>query len=234
MTKKEALEELEKAGTEQNRNVYPRHGVRSKMFGVSFANLYRIQKTINVDHRLAQELWTTGIFEARLLATMIADPYAANNALLDAWAADLDNYVLTDSFAAYVARTSLARKKGRWRRSRDEWIASVGWILVANAAMADDDTPDDEFERHLDTIEKKIHSARDRVRYTMNNALIAIGVRNDALHAKAVEAARRIGKVDVDHGETSCKTPDAIAYMEKTRKHRAAKVAKAAAKKRAR
>jgi len=28
-------------------------------------------------------------------------------------------------------------------------------------------------------------------------------------------AAKRIGKVEVDHGETSCKTPDASTYIRK-------------------
>ena len=32
---------------------------------------------------------------------------------------------------------------------------------------------------------------------------------------KAIETARRIGKVQVDHGETNCKTPDAVPYIEK-------------------
>ena len=49
----------------------------------------------------------------------------------------------------------------------------------------------------------------------MNGALIAIGLRSPALRKKAVAAARRIGKVDVDHGETGCKTPDADSYIEK-------------------
>ena len=50
----------------------------------------------------------------------------------------------------------------------------------------------------------------------MNSALISIGVRNSKLERKALAAAKRIGKVEVDHGETSCKTPDATAYIKKT------------------
>lgn len=50
----------------------------------------------------------------------------------------------------------------------------------------------------------------------MNNALINIGVRNPKLEKKAIAAARRIGKIEVDHGQTSYKTPDAAAYIKKT------------------
>ena len=54
----------------------------------------------------------------------------------------------------------------------------------------------------------------------MNNALIAIGTRSDALEEAALAAARRIGPVLVDHGQTSCKTPDALTYLPKARAHR--------------
>ena len=49
----------------------------------------------------------------------------------------------------------------------------------------------------------------------MNNALIAIGGRNAKLKKLALAAAKKIGKVEVDHGDTSCKTPDAAAYINK-------------------
>jgi hypothetical protein len=51
----------------------------------------------------------------------------------------------------------------------------------------------------------------------MNNALIAIGTRNAKVEKKALEAAKMIGKVEVDHGETGCKTPDAAEYIKKAR-----------------
>ena len=50
----------------------------------------------------------------------------------------------------------------------------------------------------------------------MNNAVINIGVRNSRLQRKTIAAAKRIGKVEVDHGETGCKTPDAVSYIKKT------------------
>ncbi len=49
----------------------------------------------------------------------------------------------------------------------------------------------------------------------MNRALIAIGIRNEDLKQTAIGIAREIGKVQVDHGATSCKTPDAESYIKK-------------------
>ena len=60
----------------------------------------------------------------------------------------------------------------------------------------------------------------------MNNALISIGVRNPKLQKSATAAAVRIGTVEVDHGETSCKTPEAVSYIKKTVAHNKKKAAK--------
>lgn len=59
---------------------------------------------------------------------------------------------------------------------------------------------------------------------------IVIGLRNDKLEKKAMEIAKKIGKVIVDHGDTNCKTPDAVEYIARTKAYRNKKKAKAAAK----
>ncbi len=50
----------------------------------------------------------------------------------------------------------------------------------------------------------------------MNTTLIAIGIRNGPFEKIALEAAERIGSVEVDHGETGCKTPEAVSYIRRT------------------
>src|SRR5437870_3612767 len=86
MTLAEAMRELEKAGSEQTRKTYARHGARGPMFGVSFATLKTLVKRIGVDHDLALALWDTGNFDARNLALKIADPARISSADLDRWA----------------------------------------------------------------------------------------------------------------------------------------------------
>ena len=44
-------------------------------------------------------------------------------------------------------------------------------------------------------------------------AVVLIGCRSAAFRKAATAAAKRIGKVEVDHGETSCETPDAAAFI---------------------
>ncbi len=219
---KTVIQELEDLGTEQNRKIYRRHGVREDLFGVSFGNIRKLQKRIKKDHALSLELWATGNHDARILATMITDPKmieeeGPRHDLLESWAADLDNYIIADAFAESVSKTAAAREKAeRWKQSEKEWIGRVGWTLVAKIAMKDWTLPDEYFEELLSTVEAGIHSRENRVRDAMNSALIAIGIRNEKLQERALRAAGNIGKVDVDHGATGCVTPDAAQYILKT------------------
>lgn len=223
-TAPEILAELESLGSEQTRKTYRRHGIGENQFGVSFAALGKLKKRLKTDHALALDLWASGNHDARVLATMIADPKQATAELLDGWANDLDNYGLTDALSVYAASTPLARQKAeQWIESDGEWIATAGWNLLGSLAMQDATLPDSYFESLLDRITHDLHGSKNRVRYAMNNVVIAIGVRSDALEAQAVDAAQRIGKVIVDHGETNCKTPDAIPYIAKARAHAASK-----------
>lgn len=224
MTFDDCMAALEREGTAQNRKTYARHGVTGPCFGVSYAALGKLKKAIKIDHDLAVALWDSGNHDARVLACMIDDPAAVTSAQLKVRAGDLSNYVLTDALSGLAAKSPHASAcMTAWIKAKDEWSASAGWNVLAHLALADNGLPDSEFESLLVQIEATIHTAKNRTRHAMNNALIAIGSRNEHLAAVAAAAAGRIGKVEVDHGETGCKTPDAAGYIAKTREHYAAK-----------
>ena len=224
MTLEECMATLEREGTAQNRQIYARHGVTGPSFGVSYAALGKLKKAIKVDHDLAVALWDSGNHDARVLACMIDDPAAVTAAQLKARTKSLSNYVLTDALSGLAAKSPHARAcMTDWNKAKDEWRSSAGWNVLAHLALADNGLPDSEFESLLHQVEATIHKAKNRTRHAMNNALIAIGSRNDRLAAVATAAADRIGKVEVDHGGTGCKTPDAAGYIAKTRAHYAAK-----------
>jgi 3-methyladenine DNA glycosylase AlkD len=217
VTVSEIMLQLERCGTEQNRKIYRRHGAAEPLYGVSFANLRALAKRIRVDQALADGLWATGNADARLLATMIAEPARFGSRKLDAWLKGLTYYALVDSFAhGIVSRSRFARERAeRWSASADEWVGRAGWIVVGDLAAADDGLPNAYFEEKLGVIEAAVHSAPNRTRDAMNAALINIGARNEALRERALGVAERIGTVAVDHGETGCKTPAAGPYIEK-------------------
>ncbi|HKS43430.1 MAG TPA: DNA alkylation repair protein [Blastocatellia bacterium] len=223
MTVNEMMSELKSLGSEQTCKTYKRHGVRGDMFGVSYANLGKIKKKIKVDHKLAEQLWATGNHDARIVATMIADPKQVTDKTVESWAKDLDSYAISDAFSKLIGATTLARKKAeKWTKAKQEWIGAAGWQLMSFIAMNDKELADDYFDDYLSLIESNIHDSKNRVRYAMNGALIAIGLRSPGLEKKALAAAKKIGVVTVDHGETGCKTPDAAEYIQKVKGRRKA------------
>lgn len=216
MELREALAELESLGTEQNRNIYRRHGVTGDQFGVSFANLEALRKKIKKDHELAKGLWRSGNHDARVLATMVADPEIADNALLQAWANDLCAHTLCDLFSGFVEKTPHAKELAPgWAQDEGEWKSRTGWLLLARLA-ADDRLSDEDLGRWLLAATDTIHDAPNRVRDAMVMYVISVGILDEGWNARALDAARMIGKVDVDHGETGCKTPEAADYIKKT------------------
>ena len=216
MTKTNLILKLKALGSAQTRKILRRGGVRGDIYGVPYREFTKLKRTIGVDHCLAEELWATGNFDARYLARMVADPALMTSKRLNEWVKGLDCYPLTDAFAALAVQSRAAQScMKRWTVADGEWSGQAGWWLLSNFARNDDKYADSFFEKYVNAIESRIHASKNRVRYSMNGALISIGVRNARLREKALGAARRIGQVDVDHGERGCETPDAVTAIQK-------------------
>jgi 3-methyladenine DNA glycosylase AlkD len=225
MTLAEVMRELEKAGTAQARKIYARHGATGPMFGVSFATLKAMTQRIDVDHELALALWETGNLDARNLAVKIVDPARMTSAALDRWAREVCPSRMCGGYVSMLAaETPLgAAKADEWLHSKDARLHSSAWTLLGQLAQRDESLPDAYFEKRLAEIERTIHAAPNNERAGMNQAVITIGLRSPGLRKAALAAAKRIGKVEVDHGDTDCETPDAAAYIEKTWAHSTSK-----------
>ncbi|HDR7390562.1 DNA alkylation repair protein [Bacillus toyonensis] len=218
MLLEEVMQQLEKYGTEQNRKTYKNHGAKEPLFGVSFANLKLLKKKIKKDHDLAISLWETKNMDAMTLATYILEPKNVTSDQLNSWIRDVDYYCLMDVLMTAICTSPIAiERMEEWTKSDDEWIGRAGWSLLANIAIKNKKLDDNFFMPYLEEIKVHIHNEKNRKREAMNSALIAIGIRNEALEQQAIEIAREIGKVKIDHGATSCKTPDAEPYIKKAR-----------------
>ncbi|GAI10069.1 unnamed protein product, partial [marine sediment metagenome] len=74
-----------------------RFGINPKStYGVSVPNLRKMAKEIGRDHPLAQQLWDSGIHEARILASMIDDPNQVTKRQMDLWIKDFDSWDVCD------------------------------------------------------------------------------------------------------------------------------------------
>lgn len=222
MTLGDVMAELEAAGSEQTRKTYTRHGAPPPMFGVSFATLKTLYKRIGVDHELASALWETRNFDARNLAVKVVDPALLSEAELDSWARESRVQMVLGYVAHITVETPFALERAAaWLATPSE--RAVGWTLVGAMALRDETTPDEWFADRVKEIESLVHSAPNAERGPMNHALIAIGSRNASLREVATAAAKRIGPVEVDHGDTACETIDAGPRIEKTWAHSTSK-----------
>jgi len=224
MSLAEAMKALEKAGSAQTKKTYLRHGAAEPLFGVSFATFMTLVKRIGVDHDLARALYDTGNFDARILAVKVADPATVTTTDLDRWGREMRVRMCCGYVAMLAAESPHASTQvERWLASKNEADRATGWMLVGQLAMRDEAKPDRFFLDRLATIEKTVHAAPNDERMAMNQAVISIGCHNTALKKAALAAAKKIGKVEVDYGDTDCKTPDAAQYIEKTWAHSTSK-----------
>lgn len=220
MSLAEAMSALELAGSEQTRKTYRRHGAVDPMFGVSFATLKSLLKAIGVDHELALALWATGNYDARHLALKVADPARVTPEVLDGWARDTRARMCILYVAALTCESPHGMSRAiAWLASDELALRVCGWSLVGSLALCDQATADAWFLARVAEIEKTIHDAPNEQRQAMNQALISLGCRNPVLRSAAAAAAKRIGTVDIDHGDTACKTPDAATYIDKAWEH---------------
>lgn len=222
MNLQKILTTLKKLGKPQTAAIYKRHGSGDNVFGVLTTEIAKLQKKIKVDHALAMELWKTGNVEARVLALQVADPEKLARADAEGLVKDGPVRFLGCYLSDLLARSPIAEEMMRaWMKSPDEFPREMGYGILG-VRLKDDpgSVSDAEAEKVLATIEKEIHRAPNRARYAMNGALISIGIFKPTLRKNAIETGKRIGKVEVDHGETNCKTPDAVPYIEKASKRK--------------
>lgn len=218
---KSIVAELKSKGKETTRRIYARHGVpEDRMFGVSVADLKVIAKGIKGQQQLALDLFETGSLDAMYLAGMVANGRQMTKAQLQAWAKGAGSLQMVVEYSVpWVAVESpYARELAmKWINSKDEYIASCGWSTYAGivATTADDALDLAEIKGLLNTIVKDIDGAQNRVRSNMNAFVIAAGVYVRPLSAQAKAAAKQIGEVSVDMGNTACQVPLATAYIEK-------------------
>jgi len=222
MSLKDVMSELKKLGTEQTKKTFLRHGAREPLFGVKVGDLKLIQKKVKKDHELSLQLYGTGNADAMYLAGLIAEPEKMTKADLKKWVTGAYCNMIAGYTVPWVASES---RFGRelaleWIDSDEEMISTAGWSAYASLVAIKPDAELDlaEIERLLNRVKNEIGNAPNRTRYAMNNFVIAVGGSVAPLTAKAKAAAKAIGTVEVDMGDTSCNVPLAYDYIAKIEK----------------
>ena len=219
MTTEQIMRELERKGSESIKKIFLNHGVKEPLFGVKVGDLKVIQKKVKRDHDLAMDLFSTGNYDARYLAGLIADESKMSKKDIQQWAEGSNCRATSEYTVAWVAAESnYGWELGmKWIDSPKENIASAGWNTLSGviAMKSDNELDTGVIKKLLQRIAKEIHSAPNRVRYTMNGFVIGVGGYIKELTKDALETAKKIGDVFVDMRGTACKVPSVPDYIKK-------------------
>lgn len=222
MTLDDVMRRLEAKGSESVKRIFLRHGAKEPFFGVKVGDMKPIAKAIKGRQDLALALYATGNGDAQYLAGMVADGAAMSRKELATWARTASWRMVSGTTVPWVASEhpdgfALALE---WIDAKAEAVAVAGWAtLAAWVATHPDDVLDlKSLAALLGRVEKTIHHERNLARQQMNYFLIACGAYVAPLAERALATARKVGKVEVDVGDTDCQIPDAEAYILKSRR----------------
>lgn len=198
MNSSQVITRLKKMANPKNVAGMARFGINSKRtLGISIYDLRPLAREIGRDHRMAQQLWASGLHEARILASYIEDPGRVSAAQIERWVKDFDSWDVCDQVTELFARTRFARKKIRmWAKRDEEFVKRAAFAMIAELAWHDKGAPDKAFEPYLALIKKAATDDRNFVRKAVNWALRNIGKRNRALNRKAIAVAKEISRID--------------------------------------
>ncbi|MFB5931757.1 DNA alkylation repair protein [Peribacillus frigoritolerans] len=195
------MQELEALGKERTKKMYISNGAHEPLFGVATGAMKPIVRKIKINQDLAEELYSTGNYDAMYFAGIIADPKAMTESDYDRWMDAAYFYMLSDYVVAVtLSESDIAQEvSDKWIASGEELRMSAGWScycwLLGN--RKDVEFSQSKISDMLDLVKHTIHDSPERTKSAMNNFLYTVGISYLPLHEKAVETAKAIGIVEV-------------------------------------
>ncbi len=174
-----------------------RYGLpNDKAFGVAVGDLRTLGKELGRDHDLAEELWQTGWYEARMLAAFVDDPKDVTPTQMDRWCKDFDNWGICDTvcFHLFDKTPHAFRKVAQWAKRKPEFEKRAAFALLASLAGHLKNAEDDQFVACLPLIERAATDERNFVKKGVSWALRGIAHRNAPLHALCVALANQLAE----------------------------------------
>ncbi|MCM2371423.1 DNA alkylation repair protein [Aporhodopirellula aestuarii] len=219
-TKKEVIAWLKENADQRGIDHWKKRPQVLKTVGIGLTRLRKYAKQIGRDHALAQSLWKSDIYEAKVLALLVDDPKKITREQAESQVdGGLNSGYLAHVFAscdATLAKTPFAFELAKdWVQSKDAMRRRCGYALLYELSKKNPKGMDDDYllER-IRHIRETIHDEEKWVRESMNTALMGIGKRNALLNAAAIEAAEAIGPVDIDYGDDNdCQPLDVLKHL---------------------
>lgn len=199
MDTEQILRELKKLGRPNALQFMSKYGINPEnAFGVSIPNLRKLARFSGKNHSLAHSLWETEIHDARLLASLVAEPQLVTKAEMDYWAKDFYSWDVVDGFCnnLFVFTPHAYEKAIEWSREEREYLKRAGFVLMAVSAVHKKGWGDNDFLSFFPIIKREATDERNFVKKAVNWALRQIGKRNFNLNKEAIKLAEEISELD--------------------------------------
>ena len=193
------IQKLKSLANPKNVEGMARFGISpNNTLGISVPVLRDIAREAGKDHQLAQELWASGIHEARILACFIDKPEMVTELQMESWVKDFDSWDVCDLCCSDLFdRTKFAHQKAvEWSGREEEFVKRAGFTLMAALAVHDKKASDADFLKFLPIIKRESTDERNFAKKAVNWALRNMGKRNLDLNKMAIKTAEEIQKID--------------------------------------
>src|SRR5262245_56959346 len=219
MTAAEVLAELKSYGNDQTKKTWLNHGAREPIYGVKVGDMKKIVKRVKKDYQLALDLYASGNSDAMYLAGLIADDEKMTKKNLQTWVDGAYWYMIAGYTVPWVAAGSPhGWEMGlKWIESKKDTVAAAGWCTLGFVATnkEDDELDIPKPKQLLERVQKTSHTHPNRLGMAMNNFVILVGSYVKPLTKVASDIGAKIGTIECDMGNTSCKIPYAPEYIKK-------------------
>lgn len=195
----EALNRLKANAKADRLEGMARYGMAvERRLGVSVPDIRKLAKELGKNHKLALELWKTGIAEAKIVAAMIDEPDKLTERQMEEWVKDINSWDVCDQVCMNLFEKSpLAWKKILdWSERQEEFVKRTAYALIACLAWHEKKAEDERFIESLQVIKRGATDERNFVKKAVNWALRNIGKRSLNLNEAAIKAAKEIQRID--------------------------------------
>lgn len=216
----EVMKKLQEFGTDQNIKIYRNHGCDIDLYGVSMKNLKEIHKHIKNDSNLGLELFKSENADAIYLSQWLVNVNDISDQDISELISLTSYYMILENVIPAILIQDKKRSRNFIKENLQNdspRVQSVAYSLYGIYVSYYDDIPLSTLEKDINTVKETIHQSENRVKYAMNNFLIAVGVYNKELSDLVLKLDSSIGTIHVDMGKTSCKVPSIATYIKKNK-----------------
>ena len=196
---KDVLDKLQSKAQPEQLKGMAKYGITvEQRLGVSVPDMRKLAKEIGRDHKLALDLWRTGIAEASILAAMVGDPDKLTEEQMEDWVKGINSWDVCDQVCMNLfEKNQLAWKKiVDWSEREEEFVKRTAFSLIACLAWHDKKASDEKFIELFPVIIRGATDERNFVKKAVNWALRNIGKRNLNLNEVAINTAKEIQRLD--------------------------------------